>query len=176
MTQISAILSLSSLSGNACSSGSAASAQCMFHSAYALVTLVAASLSMIFPAPRTVTDDPAITSRVPSRGSSRGPVTPMADGGASGPAQGGAGGRRGRRTLRGERGTEGPLGERARGPASTRGNNDVQQSGPLSVWVAEDGAGQGGAGRAGTRRGGGMGGGPGPGLDGWDRAEMGLLG
>ena len=85
-----------------------------------------------------------------------------------------AGGRRG---AQGAANASGRAGDgRAVGPASARGNNDVQHSGPLSVWVAEDGAGQGGAGRAGTRRGGGMGGGPGPGLDGWDRAGMGLLG
>ena len=65
-------------------------------------------------------------------------------------------GREARRAGRGSRagGLRRP-GVGARGlTCCRRGNNDVQQSGPLSVWVAEDGAGQGGAGRAGTRRGG----------------------
>ena len=138
---------------------------------------------MIFPAPRTVT---AVTfeSRPPSRGSSRGPVTPMADGGASGPAQGGAGGGERLGASGGQKGrwASGPGGRRRPGVGARgltccrRGNNDVQQSGPLSVWVAGDGAGQGGAGRAGIRRGG-VGAEEGPeGAAGRDRAWMGGTG
>ena len=106
---------------------SQAQLQCMFHSAYALVTLVAASLGLHY-LPCTKDGDRRsrrnLASRAPSRGSSRGPVTPVADGGASGPAQGGAGGAQGAANASGRAGgrrADGRAGPGAGvGPASGR--------------------------------------------------------